>query len=932
MPRVARSPQEVEEARQARRAEIERRCKELEPPLSANVLQHMDAFQAALQITTPLTEAAWDLLKPRILAQREAAELVEHERSAQLAALQAAMPSALPDDLSTKGGKEPGDREYEQAQEPLRKKLGEYADDYINGQWSGGKMLERDNAPIFAIHVLLHVRRRYNEDKQLGFLPSFDPPRRKDHRDTPPLEPFLSLDNMKWVYDNKVRPLTDKHRREHFICAGCTEEKKPKWFAFEGLIQHYGAKHTSAFSKGNIIVHWQTAEWPEEPPFHTNPSHWLKLDRKAVESKHHGKVRRTPQGNQSGPYPAPPASAHLPENPYQAAGNNYAPVSQGYPPPQFASSPHTASNGYFLQHPAPRPVVDFESQINKLSNDAREIWDALDGIQDLLESIRMQAVIHHAANRFAGRFMQKPPLDLLTDALATSALTRPLKNAHGLACKSCVAAQTNGAAQHGSYWIRIKDVKLYNISALITHFKLMHQSQTLPGHLDWTKDMIEPPESHLLKELLRSPGMDDDKLALIAEAFPLAFPAPLPKIGIILKEASTSTVDALPTSRLLDRLSKRQPKNTSKKKGAKTNGTTERDLSQEPMPEPNEDEYDPRRPMFVAPKESAADPAQFDTDARRPAPPAEPVSGSGLQLNPETLAALQNLTALNMHPDAAAMEGAQDRSPSVGRVEPVSSSYHPAKVPTPAPTGQPDIAAILASLTGQDPAQTATPPHSIENRSGSASRQAYTDVYARSHHEATPAHQSDTRRASARQEASHQVLHDPGIAQLQSALSQNGRRFEQNHHPAYVDASYAPPVAPQSRQQYVVENEQYYNQQHAPAPMYREQPVQYIQMPPEREFPPQGYQYERVPPQPKPIYVDQYGRPLELIPIDSAPAPAQYAPIPYDHHQYGRPVEQSVYPVAQQPYEDRRPVYYEQVSPSGSRYAYDHIARGSLPR
>ena len=104
------------------------RCLKLDPPLLPNALQHIQAFKDSLQITTILSDAQWEnVLKPKIMEEREAAELQEHQRAQQLAALQAAIPSAFPDDDFTRPAKEVYDREYEQSQEPLK----EFLDNYL---------------------------------------------------------------------------------------------------------------------------------------------------------------------------------------------------------------------------------------------------------------------------------------------------------------------------------------------------------------------------------------------------------------------------------------------------------------------------------------------------------------------------------------------------------------------------------------------------------------------------------------------------------------------------------------------------------------------------------------------------------------------------------------------------------------------------------
>ncbi|KXL46642.1 hypothetical protein M433DRAFT_65402, partial [Acidomyces richmondensis BFW] len=497
---TTRSPQEVEEARASRKADIERRCLQLEPPLTPNVLQHMDSYQAALQIPTPMDDRQWETLLPRLLVQREVAELIEHQRTQQLAALQAAIPSTSTDEMFLKPAKEVYDRDYEQAQEPLRKRLGEYADEIINGQWHGGQGLDRDTAPSFAIQILLHVRKRYLEDQQAGSLPVYDENSRSEtsKQGTPPMDPFLSLDNMKWVFDNKVRVLTDQYRRDLFICSGC------------------------------------------EPPFNTNPAPWIRTDRKVSDYKTHARARHTPQHSapHDGPFVPPSPSILLSENPLFAShqpSNGHFPNSPVYPTYQPTYGPHQG----VAYHPAMpiTPAIDmsYDVQLEKLATDARQIWDQLDGVNDMLECVRVQAVIKLMAARFADHFHEKPSLDLMTDALATNAAMRPIKTAAGLACRACVAAQTDGSANYQSYYSRIAKMKLYNLSSLITHFKISHETQA--GRSHWVHDMIELPERQLIGDLLQAPGMDDEKLGILAQAFPRVFPNPLPRIGIVTEAA-----------------------------------------------------------------------------------------------------------------------------------------------------------------------------------------------------------------------------------------------------------------------------------------------------------------------------------------------------------------------------------------------------------
>jgi len=79
-PKHETTKDEVAELKAARRTEIERRCMLLEPPITSNVLGHMASFQAAIQIGQPLSDSAWEVLKPRLLSQRGEAGRQENDR------------------------------------------------------------------------------------------------------------------------------------------------------------------------------------------------------------------------------------------------------------------------------------------------------------------------------------------------------------------------------------------------------------------------------------------------------------------------------------------------------------------------------------------------------------------------------------------------------------------------------------------------------------------------------------------------------------------------------------------------------------------------------------------------------------------------------------------------------------------------------------
>ena len=267
--RPERNIRDVNESKAARRAEIERRCMALDPPLEPTVLCHMESFQAALQISTMLTDSAWDVLKPRLLGQRESAELRERERVEQTKLLQAKSDERRQLESQQKEVKDYLDKEWDSIQAPVRDRLAAYADILIEEHWAGGSSVTKDNCPNFAADILLWTRERFYDDlAQEDNISRTSGELQPDWSRNFPTRKLI-LENMKWLFDNKVKNYTEHFQKELFLCNGC--EGNFKFYGFEGVIQHYAAKHTTALSTGKVVVDWR-AEWPEQPPFHPNPS------------------------------------------------------------------------------------------------------------------------------------------------------------------------------------------------------------------------------------------------------------------------------------------------------------------------------------------------------------------------------------------------------------------------------------------------------------------------------------------------------------------------------------------------------------------------------------------------------------------------------------------------------------------------------------
>lgn len=295
-PRPERNIRDVNEAKAARRAEIERRCGALDPPLLPNVLGHMDTFQAAIQISQPLSEQAWQVLKPRLLTQRAYAERREKDRVEQSQLLQAEYKQRRQQEAQLKETKESLDREWASIQTPIRNQIAEFADEIVDTKWARGKSVTKDNSPKFAADVLLHVRKRFydevareNEDNK-----SIGEKFKIDNSDSAPSR-ILILENMKWLFDTKIKPLTEHFQKELFLCNGC--EGNFKFYGLDSVVQHYAAKHTHDLSLGTQVVHWR-AEWPEHPPFHPHPSvakaAYYKIPTPQISSLHGPSMRDSP--------------------------------------------------------------------------------------------------------------------------------------------------------------------------------------------------------------------------------------------------------------------------------------------------------------------------------------------------------------------------------------------------------------------------------------------------------------------------------------------------------------------------------------------------------------------------------------------------------------------------------------------------------------
>ncbi|KAH7123712.1 hypothetical protein B0J11DRAFT_529690 [Dendryphion nanum] len=669
--RTERNLADANEAKATRKLEIERRCQQLNPPIPPSVLRHMDSFKAAIVISTPLSDHAWNILEPRLVAQFAAAQQAEQEHNFRLASLSTRAIDRRQQDASLKEVKEVLDREWEESQRPIREKLSTIADEFINQDWDHGRAVTYDNSPKFAVDLLKFVRQKFYDDvpQENEPLPNpskqydFDPAETNEDR-----RPKLVLENMKWVYDNKLKPLTEQFRKELFLCNGC--EGNAKFYGFEGVIQHYGAKHTNHFSVGNVVVAWREAEWPEDTPFHPDPismkhafhtsgqgsnyGNYYSGYSRAETSTPHGQPH-LPQaspgpyhygGHYNGPFAPPQApSGYSFPNGYAAPMDSYSPYqsigTSGFGPQQnnnsYMASPAlthptvvAASSGPQHPHGTNEPsevdhrTSSFDKQVSTIIEMAQDIWKQTSGIKDLPNSLRIYVLLHSVISKFQFGFNHEPNLSHFIDAFSNHQIPRALKHAPGLSCKACQDELSHRSAATRSS--STEERRTYTALNLFLHFQSYagHQTQGYgsghpASHLDWKEDMIELPSDRFISGLIHAPGMDDDKLHMVATVFPSLFPTPLPRIGtgehVVVSPTHSGSKDSKDVPRTGG-----TPGLSTEKSGPSSLASPYTDSPR--PPKPSEDEYDPQRPAIAVQSSGITNVAS----RRRPYRPSPPSS------------------------------------------------------------------------------------------------------------------------------------------------------------------------------------------------------------------------------------------------------------------------------------------------------------------
>ncbi|KIW17003.1 hypothetical protein PV08_04194 [Exophiala spinifera] len=495
--RSEKSKEEAEQAMLARRKEIEQRCLAMRPPILPSTLPFMEAFKASIKIAMPLTEGAWEILKPRLLAQRVTAEREERRQIAASHDMKADERELFEEEQRV--AQENEANMWAELKIPSRDRIQHYAREFIRQTWSDGRGVTKATASKFAAEVLCHVRQRFGEDlagedRMLALKGTAFP------QDSESLHfRSLKLKDMKWTFDELVKPHTERFGKDLFLCRVC--DNTQKLFSFEAVVQHYAAKHTHELSHGNAVVYWD-ADWPVEPPFDPSPNiPW-------VQDQNH----------------------NLPQNSQQQL---QTPAWQ--PPTGIPSRPQ--------QH------VTIQNPAVEVTNLVIEYWRRTDGVWDLSNPVRLYVIIYHVNLRFRRMFNFQLGLPLFRDVSFNRSELYFLRSLSGLRCAICAESLRSIPSRQGE-----GNGIEHDVPNLLSHFQSAHcdpdaSSSSLSLHglpqrpgqgvqgLDWTRDMILLPSSAAIMALRHSRGIDDDKFQVITEAFPNMWLYPAPQFDAVPLES-----------------------------------------------------------------------------------------------------------------------------------------------------------------------------------------------------------------------------------------------------------------------------------------------------------------------------------------------------------------------------------------------------------
>lgn len=477
--KASKGSRERARIRSYKKQDIIARCSKLTPPISRDMLERLDAFDAALQVPMPLNESSWETLKGRLLHQRHKAVLEDEAKNA-------ARTAPIPGQFRPPSRSD--DFMLAQADTSRREKLCQIAEEFIKQKYGYGGWVTFPNSPQFAADVLIHTRQRYlDEEARIRNLQALS--------GTVMFEESLKLEDMKWVFEQTIKPRTEQIRKDLFVCPECPVQGNVKHFAFESIIQHYASKHTTAFSIGNQKVSWK-ADWPATPPFTAHPervhtptpsiTHTPTLSHQPLSTMSPGSVMTSTIPSAGRQSPDTMSLMSNTTNTYSVAGSSI----NRYAIPAFAP-------GYGM----------YEAQRDMLSTELLRGWRMIPSTLSMSDSLRLHIAIAVAGTNFNFKYRNQPSLDLFSDCINTKVELRELHDMENLRCAECIIT---GSPQSRAMW---------TLQDLIIHFRKAHVDYHLSASKpDWRNDMVALPEPEFIKDLQADPSLTQGLKELFQDA------------------------------------------------------------------------------------------------------------------------------------------------------------------------------------------------------------------------------------------------------------------------------------------------------------------------------------------------------------------------------------------------------------------------------
>lgn len=477
--KASKGSRERARIRSYKKAEIIARCSRLNPPISRDMLERLDAFDAALHVPMPLNESSWDTLRGRLIQQSQKTVLEDEAKSAVRTA-------PIPGQFRPPSHSD--DYMLAHAETSRREKLCSIAEEFIKQKYGYGAWVTFPTSPQFAADVLIHTRQRFvEEEARIRSLQA--------QTGTITFEESLKLEDMKWVFEQTVKPRTEQIRKNLFVCPECPVQGNVKHFAFESIIQHYASKHTTAFSVGNQKVSWK-ADWPEIPPFNAHPE---RVHTPTPSITHTPTLSHQPLSAMS---PGSIMTSTIP--------------SAGWRSPDTMSLMSSTTNTYSIagsstkRHvlPASAPGYGmYEAQRDMLCSELLRGWRQIPSGLPMPDCLRLYAAISAATSKFNKEYKNQASLDLFSDCINTKAELRDLQQIDRLRCAECIIT---GNAHSRAAW---------SLQDMLIHFRKAHLDQNpAPSKPDWKNDMIALPEPMTIKSLQTHPLVPEELAGLLQDA------------------------------------------------------------------------------------------------------------------------------------------------------------------------------------------------------------------------------------------------------------------------------------------------------------------------------------------------------------------------------------------------------------------------------